>query len=285
MRVVITGGSGRIGRWVVRELLARGHQATVFDRMPPTEQPAGVQYKLGDCADLGGVYDVLRGHDAVIHLAAIASNQHHPYPTVFQTNVIATYHVGEAAGRLGLRTLVAASSINALGIPMAERPFGPMYLPIDEEHPRLPQDAYSLTKLIDEETLAALHRRTGLRTIAIRPPLMLYGDPTAEGASVRQRLDHPERSARVMWVYCDVRDLAAGFVLAAENETLGNETFFLTADDALAREPLAQLLPRHFPGTEEMAKALTGATPAVTNAKAKRLLGYRPQHSWREYAS
>jgi len=283
MRVLVTGGAGRIGRWVVRELLAKGHQATVFDRVPPREQPSGVVYKLGECEDQGSVYDVLRGHDAVIHLAAIPSNAHHPYATVFRTNVVSTYNVGDAAGRLGLRTMVAASSINALGIPMAEQPFGPQYLPIDEAHPRLPQDAYSLTKLIDEETLAALHRRTGMRTIAIRPPLMLYGEPEVEGASVRTRLDDPARNARVMWVYCDVRDLAAGFVLAAENETLGNEAFFLTADDALAREPLAELLPRFFPGTEEMAKGLTGTTPAVTNAKAKRLLGYKPVHSWREY--
>jgi nucleoside-diphosphate-sugar epimerase len=283
MRVLVTGGAGRIGRWVVRELVARQHSVTVYDRVPPSEQPPGVEHKLGDCEDMGSVYDVLRGHDAVIHLAAIPSNRHHAYATVFRTNVVSTYNVGDAAGRLGLRTMVAASSINALGIPMAERPFGPQYLPIDEEHPRLPQDAYSLTKLVDEETLAALHRRTGLRTIAIRPPLMLYGDPAAEGAAVRQRLDHPERGARVMWVYCDVRDLASGFVLAVENETLGNETFFLTADDALAREPLATLLPRYFPGTEEMAKGLTGTTPAVTSAKAKRLLGYQPRHAWREY--
>ena len=283
MRVLVTGGAGRIGRWVVRELVARQHSVTVYDRVSPSEQPTGVEHKLGDCEELGSVYDVLRGHDAVVHLAAIPSNRHHPYATVFRTNVVSTYNVGEAAGRLGLRTMVAASSINALGITMAERPFSPIYLPIDEEHPRLPQDAYSLTKLIDEETLAALHRRTGLRTIAIRPPAMLYGDPAAEGASVRQRLDHPERGARVMWVYCDVRDMATAFRLAVENETLGNETFFITADDALAREPLAELLPRHFPGTEEMAKGLTGTSPAVVNTKAKRLLGYRPRHSWREY--
>jgi nucleoside-diphosphate-sugar epimerase len=283
MRVLVTGGAGRIGRWVVRELVARRHDVTIYDRVRPSEQPAGVEYKLGDCDDLGGVYDVLRGHDAVIHLAAIPSNRVHPYPTVFRTNVVSTYNVGEAAGRLGLRTLVAASSINALGITMAERPFNPLYLPIDEEHPRLPQDAYSLTKLIDEEILAALHRRTGLRTIAIRPPLMLYGDPAAEGAAVRERLDRPERGARVMWVYCDVRDLATGFRLAVENETLGNETFFITADDALAREPLAQLLPRYFAGTEELAKGLTGTAPAVVSTKAKRLLGYQPLHSWREY--
>jgi nucleoside-diphosphate-sugar epimerase len=284
MRVLVTGGAGRIGRWVVRELVARQHNVTIYDRVPPSEQPAGVDYKLGDCDDLGAVYDVMRGHDAAIHLAAIPSNRHHPYPTVFRTNVVSTYNVGEAAGRLGLRTLVAASSINALGITMAERPFKPLYLPIDEEHPRLPQDAYSLTKLIDEEILAALHRRTGLRTIAIRPPLMLYGDPAAEGAAVRNRLDRPELGARVMWVYCDVRDLATGFRLAVENETLGNETFFITADDALAREPLAQLLPRYLAGTEEMAKGLTGTTPAVVSTKAKRLLGYQPSHSWREYA-
>src|SRR5262245_39007734 len=125
MRVLVTGGAGRIGRWVVRELVGREHDVTVYDRRLPVEPPAGVEAKLGDCEDLGGVYDVMRGHDAVIHLAAIPSNRHHPYPTVFRTNVVSTYNVGEAAGRLGLRTLVAASSINALGITMAERPFTP----------------------------------------------------------------------------------------------------------------------------------------------------------------
>jgi UDP-glucose 4-epimerase len=131
--------------------------------------------------------------------------------------------------------------------------------------------------------LAALHRRTGLQPIAIRPPLMLYGDPEREGASVKERLDNPERNWRVMWVYCDVRDLAAGFRLALEDRALGNETFFITADEPLAHEPLSELLPRYFPGTEEMARGLTGTSPAVVSTKAKRLLGYQPRHSWREY--
>src|SRR6266536_3069180 len=283
MRVVVTGGSGRIGRWVVRELVTHQHQVVIFDRVAPSDVPSGVDYKLGECENLGEVYDVLRGADGVIHLAAIPSNRFHPYPTVFRTNTLSTYHVGEAAGRLGLRKLVAASSINALGITMAERPFNPVYLPIDEEHPRLPQDAYSLTKLIDEEILGALHRRTGMRTIAIRPPLMMYGNPASESATVAERLAKPESCARVMWVYCDVRDLAQGFRLALENETLANEAFFLTADDALARQPFAELLPRYFPGTAEMASGLTGTSPAVTSAKAKRLLGYQPRYSWRDY--
>jgi nucleoside-diphosphate-sugar epimerase len=280
MRVVVTGGSGRIGRWLVRELAPR-HEVTVFDRVLPAEQPPGVEYKLGECEDLGAVYDVLRGADAVVHLAAIPSNKFHPYPTVFRANVISTYHVGEAAGRLGLRKIVAASSINALGITMAEREMAPLYLPIDEEHPRRPQDAYSLTKLMDEETLAALHRRTGIRAIAIRPPLMLWPD-NLEASQIRQRLDDPALSFRVLWTYCDIRDLVQGFRLALEDETLECETFFITAADALCRAPLCDVVPRFYPGLEEMAAKLTGTAPAVTSEKAMRLLGYRPRWSWQD---
>jgi len=281
MKVVVTGGSGRIGRWLVRELVERDHQVTVFDKLVPPEPTLGVAYKLGECENLGEVYDILRGADAVVHLAAIPSNQRHPYPTVFRTNVVSTYNVGEAAGRLGLRKIVAASSINALGMSMAEREMAPLSLPIDEEHPRRPQDAYSLTKLIDEETLKALHRRTGIKAIAIRPPLMLWPDQL-EATNIRARLDDPELSYRVFWTYCDIRDLVQGFRLALEDETLESETFFLTAADALAREPLAELFPRYWPGTEKIAASLVGTSPAVVSTKSTRLLGYVPRWSWRD---
>ncbi len=278
MRVVVTGGAGRIGTWLVREL-APQHEVVVFDRVAPPELPEGVTYKLGDHEDLGSIYDVLRGTDAVVHLAAIPSNRFHPYPTVFRTNVVGTYNVGEAAGRLGLRKVVAASSINALGITMAERPMAPLSLPIDEDHPRRPQDAYSLSKLVDEETIAAMHRRTGIRTVCIRPPLLAWPDSYPD---LIRELDDPSIRHRVLWTYCDIRDLVTGFRLALEDETLECETFFITADDALAREPLAELLPRFYPGTEQMAAVLTGTSPAVVSTRAKRLLGYQPQWSWRD---
>ncbi|MFN8525319.1 MAG: NAD(P)-dependent oxidoreductase [Chloroflexota bacterium] len=284
MRIVVTGGSGRIGTVLVQELLSRDHEVTIFDQTMPRELPAGVSCKLGDCADQGSVYDVLRGHDAVIHLAAIPNNRYHPYPVVFRTNVVATYNVAEAAGRLGLRKIVAASSINAMGLSMAERPEPPRYLPMDEDHPRLPQDAYSLTKLVDEETLAAIHRRTGIPTIAIRPPALI-GPTYQEGASIEARLADPGLMHRVFWVYCDIRDLAVGFRLAVETETVQRDTFFLTADDALCREPLCDVLPRYWPTCTEMAAGLTGTSPAVVSTRAKRLLGYQPVHTWREYVS
>src|SRR5215211_5389588 len=139
MRVVVTGGAGLIGGYLVRELAAR-HEVVVFDRVKPAALPPGVTYRIGDHEDQGAVYDVLRGAEAVVHLSAIPSPRYHPAPNIFRTNVLGTYYVGEAAGRLGVRKMVTACSINALGITHAERRMAPLGLPVDETHPRRPQD-------------------------------------------------------------------------------------------------------------------------------------------------
>lgn len=277
MRVVVTGGSGRIGRWVVRELAA-SHQVVIFDRLPPVELAPGVIYKLGEMEDLGSVYDVLRGADAVVHLAAIPSNEFHPAATIFRANLLGTFHLGDAASRLGIRQVVNASSINVLGIPYAARPIGPLTLPIDETHPNRPQDAYGLSKLLGEETLAAFNRRSGLRTISLRPPLVVLPE---NYSGLIARLDEPGFQQRNLWSYVDVRDLAAGVRLALENERLDCEALFMTADDALAREPLSELIPRFYPGTGKMAAELAGTAPAIVSGRAKQLLGYSPRWSWR----
>lgn len=279
MRVVVTGGSGLIGGYVVRELAPR-HQVTVFDRVRPRELPDGVALKLGSHDDQGAVYDVLRGADAVVHLSALAAPQLYPQPEIFRTNVIGTYHVAEAAGRLSLWKMVTASSINALGITHAERPIGPLALPVDETHPLRPQDAYSLSKQIDEATVAAIHRRSGIKAHCVRPPRVVWPERYPE---LIAKLDDHTFSSRLLWSYVDVRDLAVGFRLALEDERLENEAFFITAADPLCREPLAELLPRFFPGTEALAAPLTGRAPAVVSTKAQRLLGYEPRWSWRDY--
>jgi nucleoside-diphosphate-sugar epimerase len=279
VRVVVTGGAGLIGQYLVRELAPR-HQVTVFDRVRPSELPEGVSYKIGDHENQGEVYDVLRGHDAVVHLSAIPAIYNHPSATVFRTNVVGTYHVGDAASRLGLWKMVTASSINTLGIGMAERPMAPLVLPVDETHPRRPQDAYSLSKVVDEETMAALYRRSGLRTIAIRPPRVVWPERFPD---LIAKLDDPGFQHRVLWSYVDVRDLAVAFRLALESESVEHDVFFITADDAFAREPLAEILPRYYPGTEQIAAVLTGTSPAVISTRAKERLGYQPRWSWRQF--
>jgi nucleoside-diphosphate-sugar epimerase len=277
MRIVVTGGSGRLGKWLVAELAA-SHKVVIYDRVPPSDMPPGVGYKLGEMEDLGALYDVLRGADAVVHLAAIASNEFHPAPTVFRINVLGTFHVGDAASRLGVPLVVNMSSINVLGIPYAERPFGPLRLPIDETHPNRPQDAYGLSKLVGEETLAAFHRRSGLRTISLRPPRVVL--PDDYGALIARMGEHGFEH-RNLWSYVDVRDLATAVRLAVEAEKLAHEVMFVTADDALAPEPLSQLLPRFYPEAVSMAASLTGTRPAVVSSRANQLLGYRPRWSWR----
>src|SRR4051812_18208372 len=139
MRVVVTGGTGLIGSQVVRGLVGR-HDLTVFDRGRPTDLPKGVVWKIGDHENQGEGFDVLRGHDAVIPLSAIPSVYNHPQCTIFRINAVGTYNVAEAAARLGLQKIIAASSINALGIGQAERAMAPLAIPVDETHPRRPQD-------------------------------------------------------------------------------------------------------------------------------------------------
>lgn len=278
MRIVVTGATGRIGGYVVRELRP-DHEVIGFDRGLPAEPVPGVTYIRGDHADLGQLYGLLAGADAVIHLSAITHPNSDPPEVVFGRNIVGTYNVAEAAATLGLQTIVHTSSINTLGFGFRARPFAPEYLPIDEEHPNKPQDPYSLSKLLGEEVVATVHRRTGIRAVSIRPPWVVH----PEWADlVRERAADGASGARGLWCYVDVRDLARGYRLAVENRALGCESFFVFAADTLATEPLCDLLPRHFPGTEAMAAGLTGTTPAVSIAKARRLLGYEPQHSWRD---
>jgi nucleoside-diphosphate-sugar epimerase len=278
MRIAVTGATGRIGGYVVRALRP-DHEVIGFDRQLPAEPVPGVRYMRGDHADLGHIYALLTGADAVIHLSAITNPNQDPPEVVFGRNILGTYNVAEAAATLGLRTIVHTSSINTLGFGFRWRDFNPAYLPIDEQHPNLPQDPYSLSKLVGEEVVATVHRRMGIRAISIRPPWVVHPEWYPR---LLEQVDDPARGARGLWSYVDVRDLARGFRLAVENETLACESFFIFAADAAAREPLCDVVPRFYPGTEAMAAGLTGAQPAVSIDKARRLLGYEPRHTWRE---
>jgi nucleoside-diphosphate-sugar epimerase len=278
MRIAVTGAAGRIGGYMARELRP-DHEVIGFDRTLPAEPVEGVKYLRGDHADLGQIYGLLAGCDAVIHLSAITNPNQDPPEVVFGRNIMGSYNVAEAAATLGLQTIVHTSSINVLGFGFRHRHFTPQYLPIDEQHPNQPQDPYSLSKLAGEEIMATVHRRTGIRVINIRPPWVVHPEWYER---VRQRASDPATGERGFWTYVDVRDLARGFRLAVENQTLACESFFVFAADSLCDRPLCEVFPQFYPGTEQMAAGLTGATPAVSIDKARRLLGYEPRHSWRE---
>jgi len=202
-----------------------------------------------------------------------------PDEVVFGQNTRATFAVLRAAMLTGLRHLVLASSASALGMAWATTPFAPLYAPVDEEHPLLPQDPYGLSKEVDERTAAMFHRRTGMTVLAYRFHLIaLPEEATAEAAAVAAQ---PERFSTNLWGYVDVRDAATACRLGVETEGLGFEIFNITAADTLSATTTQDLLRRYCP-TVEIRQSIPGTSSAWSIAKARRLLGYQPRHSWRE---
>jgi UDP-glucose 4-epimerase len=291
-RIVVTGGAGRLGRSLVTGLAEVGHEVVSFDRTAlPTLDRDGVTQVEIDLLDADATTRALTDAraDAVVHLAAIAVPFSAPEDVIMRTNAGLAISVLGGAVTAGIRNIVAASSPTVLGYG-APGGWTPDRLPLDETTPPKPWNAYALSKLVIEQSIAMLQRQTGddVRYAAFRPCFVIApeewaGEPTQQGHTVRDRVDYPALAAPALFNYVDARDVA-GFtdtLLAALPTIENGQTFFVGADDALAREPLSTLLPQFHPGTAAVAGDLTGTAPAFSNAKARRVLGWRPRHDWR----
>lgn len=292
-RIVVTGGSGRLGRNLVAGLAARGHEVISLDRAPSDDPDVdGVQQISIDLLDAAATAETLARAkaDSIVHLAAIAVPFSAPEDVIMRTNTGLAISVLGGAVDAGIGRIVAASSPTVLGY---GNPSGwlPESLPLDETSTPRPWNAYALSKLMIEQTVTMLHRRTGddVRYATFRPcyviaPEEWAGAPTQQGHTVAERIADPALSAPALFNYVDARDVASftDLLLSALPDIPNAEVFFVGADDALADAPLAELLPRFVPGTHDLASGLTGTSPAFSNAKAARVLGWRPQHSWRD---
>lgn len=280
MRILVTGGSGTLGRALIQALAERGHELVSADLRPlGGEEEDLAWHREADLSDVGQVAGAMVGCDAVAHLGAIPAPYRHPDERVFGNNALSTFAVLQAAALLGVRKAMVASSVSALGPAWAPRPFFPLYAPVDEEHPLLPQDSYGLSKEVDERTCAMFHRRYGMSVLALRlHRVTLPGGARELAREVRER---PEEWARNLWGYVDVRDAARAFLLGLEAEGLGFEVFNVTAADTLSEVPTEELIRRHCPGVE-IRRPLQGTESAWSIRKADRLLGYRPRHSWHD---
>ena len=281
MKILVTGGAGKVGQWVVRELLnvdggKAGHEVTVLDRVAGPEAP-GLKYLIGDVQDLGQVFEAVIGCDAVIHLAAIKNPNVATTKVTFETNVVGTFNVHHAAFRFGVKRVVSTSSIAILGWSYSERDFAPDYLPVDENHPVKPQDVYGLSKEIGED-IARSYTRKGLETVVLRPAGVMTPEALAEIKKEGGR--RPTKFQT--YCYIDVRDLASAYRLAVERPVPSGTVLFVVADDSVVAEPLCDLLPRLMPAVGDKARSLTGNKVAVSNARIKELLGWKPIYSWRD---
>ena len=283
-RVVVTGGSGKAGRVCVKDLIVHGYDVVNVDTAPPAEDLC--PFVQADLADFGQAFESLsgvdsrhKGVDAVVHLAAIPAPGRQTNAETFKNNTVSTYNIFEAARRLAIRNIVWASSETVLGLPF-DTP--PPYAPVDEEYPGRPETAYSLSKLLGEEMAKQFCRwDPELKIIGLRfSNVMLPADYARFAAFERD----PSQRKWNLWGYIDARDAAQAIRKSLEAPIKGAEIFIIANGDTVVSRPNAELLATHFPSVRLMRNVAPNET-LLSIDKARRVLGYEPQHGWRDEAS
>ncbi len=284
-RILVTGGSGRLGRAVIQELLANGYDVIAADRVrPATGEVHGVRVVETDLGDVGQVAGALHGCDAVIHLGAIPAPYAHADEVVFRNNTGAAFAVLQAASLLGIRRAAIASSGSAYGTAWARHRFAPAYVPIDEALPMLNHDAYGLSKEVDERTAEMFCRRDGMSIAALRFHWIATREEQIAAVPGYRERDVLLEGTRGFWAYVDLRDAARACRLAIEvarDRPFGFEPFNIVAADTLLEAPTEEMIRELAPKTEIRA-SLPGNAGAWDTSKALRVLGWKPEHSWRD---
>ncbi|MDD6793435.1 MAG: NAD(P)-dependent oxidoreductase [Thermobifida fusca] len=288
MRVLVNGGSGRLGRSVVAVLADRGHEVTSVDLVdgPCPDGVRGVVADLLDDDARARVFAEARP-EGVVHLAGIAVPFARPDLEILDINTRLAWAVLTDAVACGARCAVAASSPTVFGYNTPS--WRPRYLPLDEEHPVAPWHAYGLSKLIIEETVRAVARTSGDCVVAtVRPGYVIApeeweGAPTQQGHTVAERLANPELAAVSLFNYIDARDAGELFALILEHpERVANgQVFHAIAEDPLATRPLRELLPQFHPTTAGLAETLADSQAAFSSTAAFKALGWRARRQWR----
>jgi nucleoside-diphosphate-sugar epimerase len=286
VKILVTGSRGKVGAATVSALADAGHQVTACDLGAPVFErglPGAPAYVRADLTDAGDAFAVVRGHDAVVHAAAIPDPQHHPAHQVFANNLLATFNALEAAVRFGVPRFVNVSSETVPGFFFPERDWLPEYAPVDEDHPIRPQDPYALSKHFGEQLMDAAIRRSDIRCLSLRPSWVQWEGNYEHNLGPNLR-DADEGSAS-FWSYIDVYDLADALRLAAESDLPGHEVMYIASPDNCANRPLAEMIRRHHGDAVEIRELDREDASGTSITRARNLLGYAPSRSWRDYLS
>jgi nucleoside-diphosphate-sugar epimerase len=271
MRIVVTGGSGKAGRWVVQDLRARGHDVLNVD-VAHDGSPHG-KVRLADLTDLGQCHEVVAGADAVVHLAAIPAPEIRPAGETFRNNAMSTYNVFSAAVERGVRRVVWASSETVLGLPF-DTP--PAYAPIDEAHPPRPESSYALSKLVGETMAEQFSRTTETTFLGLRISNIMEPDDYARFETWQ---DDPTVRKWNLWGYVDARDVAQAVRRGLETDIEGAAVCIVAAADTCMRRDSAALMAEVFPDVR-LQRPVKGRETLLAIDRARALLGYEPEWSW-----
>jgi nucleoside-diphosphate-sugar epimerase len=224
-KIVVTGGSGRLGQFVIRELLADRYEVLSLDRVPQREKSCATW--IADLRNAGDLFEAANGAYGVVHLGAYQAPNLAPDAETFSNNVTATYNLLRAAADLGVKKVVIASSTAAFGFIYAKNLWAPDYLPLDESHPSKPQDSYGLSKVVGEQIADSIVTAHEVMTISsLRFPGVNFD---LSYASFRERWLNPQTRASGLWSYIDARDAAIACRLALEVNFRGHEVFIASA--------------------------------------------------------
>ncbi len=276
MRIVVTGGSGKAGRWVVRDLREHGHDVLNVD-LVRDDSPHG-QCIVADLSDPGQAIELTAGAAAIVHLAAIPAPEIRSPAETFRINALSTYNVFNAAELHGIRRVVWASSETVLGLPF-DRP--PDFAPIDESIEPRPESSYALSKLVGETMARQFARRTETTFVGLRISNIM--EPADYAAFPGYWADARLRKWN-LWGYVDVRDVAQAARRGLEADVSGAEVCIVAAADTVMPRPSAELMAEVFPSVP-LRRALEGRETLLAIDRARRLLGYEPEHRWADHVS
>jgi nucleoside-diphosphate-sugar epimerase len=276
MRVVVTGGSGKAGRWVVRDLRDHGHEVVNVDLVG--DGSAHGQWIRADLTDLGAAFEVVAGADAVVHLAAIPAPDLLPPGETFRINILSTYNVFTAAVHQRAGRVVWASSETVLGLPFDEPP---AFAPIDESHDARPETSYALSKVVGETLAEQVARQSGMPFIGLRISNIM--EPADYDRFATWQADPAVRRWN-LWGYVDARDVAQAVRLALAADVRGAEVCIVAAADTCMELESEALMAREFPSVP-LRRPVGGRQTLLAIDRARALLGYEPAHSWRTPAS
>lgn len=296
MKVLITGASGRLAGYIIREL-ADSYELVLTSRRKPSEDFSKLPWIQGDLACFDDCRRMVEGIEAIQHLGAQPWPVDHPdsrkraeemgipFDATFKTNMLGTYYLMQAAVEAGVKVVVMAGSNCALGhgYRISKTPFPIRFLPIDETHPCHPEDSYSFSKRAGEELLASYTRAYGIRTYVTRPAGITPGER-------RQQMAKNARPAGGwtdwMWCWVGSEDVAGAHRLLMENadELPPHDVYFLNADDTTALEPSRELVERFRPDLLSMFVEgyMKGHQSFLSNAKLKLAVGWEHKTSWRD---
>ncbi|MBV8733851.1 MAG: NAD(P)-dependent oxidoreductase [Solirubrobacterales bacterium] len=275
MRICVTGASGKVGRATVEDLRAHGHEVTAVDLVTVREH-SGPMVVGADLTDATQAAEVLKGMDAVVHVANHPAPDLVPPTRTFTDNVTMNFNVLNGAVAAGLSRVVWASSETTLGLPFSDIP--PEYVPVDEQHYPRSTTAYALSKVVSEAMAVELNRWSQIPMVALRfsnvYELHEYELLPALWDDIHSRDFN-------LWAYIDVRDAASSCRMALEAEVSGAESAIIAAADTIMTRSTRELLAERFPDVP-VRRELGEFETLLSIDRARELLAWEPAHSWRD---